>query len=107
MPDVTPREVYVNVTSMVGANTRQPLVVLTIHGHEEARVDLPVEAARAIALQLLECAEAAQTDAIGFDLYPNDMRAAAQFMMLLRERREAARAPKQARRVIVEDGPTV
>ena len=52
-------ELPVYVRSMFGAKSRQPLVTLVVG---ERMVQMPPTKAREIAMMLLECAEAAQTD---------------------------------------------
>lgn len=53
---------HVNITSNFGFHTRKPFVGLAITG-ADVLINLSPEEARGIAMNLLECAESAETDA--------------------------------------------
>lgn len=50
-------------SSLYGARADMPLVELELHGYAEPRVQMTVEQARAVAIQILETCEAATSDA--------------------------------------------
>ena len=99
-------DLHINITSMYAARARAPFVVLTFSGQQEARADLPVAMAREIALWLLEAAEAAETDALAFEIFGKEQeQEGVQFLRYLRESRSERRGMEHPP-INVEGGPS-
>ena len=83
---------HILVESLYGLHTKQPLVELSLN---EERVQMPIYQARKIAVDLIECAAAAETDALVYAAMV-DMGAgeetAARMILQVRKQREKKEA---------------
>jgi hypothetical protein len=94
------REPGVYVSNLYGYHADMPLVELEIVGHREPRVQMTIDQARSVALQLLEACEASAQDAFLIRFFRDklelDERHAATMLMHYRKMREDMQRPANA-----------
>lgn len=85
-------EPHIAISSLYGAAANMPLVELELVGYPRPRIQMTVDQARSIALQLLEACEAAQSDALVFrfatQVIDLDAHAATMLLRQFRQMRE-------------------
>lgn len=85
----------ITVTSGFGANTREPFVQIVMDYPNDHPLQIHPDEARALAMNLLHAAEAAQTDAFLFDFVSRKLQSgddlAAQVMLEYRNYRDDTR----------------
>jgi hypothetical protein len=82
------KEDTIAVNSLFGAHSGMPLVELHLNGE---KTQMPIHKAREIAIWLIECAAAAETDGLVFTALRDagmDQESAARMVLLVRDQRE-------------------